>query len=161
MEEIRDIIFVVVAVLFVVVDAVRKKNRRAAGKGRGAEVDNRPVEMSQESLPRKNRPSVQPAKPTVPAPAAGGGEPRQPLRKPAVAPAMQRAELVEVDADEAEAMAAEYYKTRGAYEPLAAAADTPDSRTHGAETENTDIIGNFNIRDAVLYSEILRPKFED
>ena len=188
MEDVAVTIFRVVIIAIMILATIKcDKRKRTTGKG-AAGSDSRPAETPWEPQPRQNTspapaptakrvlptptptptPAPTPASTRVPSPAPVTEPQRQPrpqvIRKSAV-PIPQRVEYVEVDPDAAEAMAAEYYKTRSAYSPLAAA-DRPavHERTEHNDAESTDgsdILDRFNLRDAVIYSEILRPKFDE
>ena len=171
MEDVAVTIFRVVIIALLILGAVKRdKRKRTTGKGTDGS-GNRPAipweqpRQSESSAPAPAANRV-PTQASIPVPAA---EPQrrthgQDIRK-SVVPASQRVEYVEVDPEEAEAMAAEYYKKRSTYSPVAGAEkpavkDRPE-HADDREGDGSDIAGRFNIRDAVLYSEILRPKFEE
>ena len=186
MEDVAVTIFRLVIIGFILLGIVRRdKRKRMTGKDSGSyNGPERPTEIPWEPLPRPTA-APQPAptaKSAVPAPAAEQPRRPKPLRKAAMAE-YQPADAVEVDPDEAEAMVAEYYKNRQSYTPVT---HTAAARTHAADTissgeaaahdergeggkggkggdcgENSGILSRFDLRDAVLYSEILKPKFDE
>ena len=172
MEDIAVGIFRVIIIAILIISVVsRNKRQRAAGHGSGS--DNSPAEMPWD-MPHRDRTStpMPPAANQTPAPSAA--QPRMPQPRPQQAKrivtepvvAKSRTQPVAAEPDEAEAMAAEYYRTRGAYRPAVSAesvaAQGPSEPASVAETaEKDDITARFNRRDAVWYSEILRPKFDE
>lgn len=189
MEDVAVTIFRLVIIGVILLGIVRRdKRKRMTGKDSGSDNGpERPTEIPWEPLPRPTA-APQPAptaKSAVPAPAAEQPRRPKPLRKAAMAE-YQPADAVEVDPDEAEAMVAEYYKNRQSYTPVT---HTAAARTHAADTissgeaaahdergeggekgkggdcgensENSGILSRFDLRDAVLYSEILKPKFDE
>ena len=177
MEDIAVTIFRVIIIAILIIGAIRRdKRKRMAGKG-AAGSGNRPAETPWESQPRRNASPASapaadrgvPAPASVPSPAA---EPQRQTRQQVLCksgvPTAQRVEYVEVDPDEAEAMAAEYYRKRNVSAPQnartsAAPAEEAAKPASVSATERDEegIAGRFNLRDAVLYSEILKPKFDE
>lgn len=173
MEDVAVTIFRVIFIAILILGAVKRRQP----KGRKSASDNRPADTSRGPVaPESQQPVVmqRPAQ-TQPSPSRqqSPGRPQQAtkprqiirqqpviVRQPEPLPA-----AVEVDPDEAEAMAAEYYKNRTRYTPAApseSVAPAPEDRAGRAdEGEETWISGRFNLRDAVLYSEILKPKFDE
>lgn len=137
MEDVAVTIFrIVIIAVFILSFVKRDKRKRTADRSTGPE--SRPMEIPME--PQMSRP-------------------QQPLRKD-VKPAPQRVQVVEVDPAEAEAMAAEYYKKR-TYTPVTGKNEPAHGHAEPEEGDHGDFAAQFNLRDAVLYSEILKPKFDD
>ena len=171
MEDIAVGIFRAIIIAILIISVVSRNKRQRAARHGGS--DNSPAEMPWD-MPHRDRAStpVPPAANQTPAPSAA--QPRMPQPRPQQAKrivtepvvAKSRTLPVAAEPDEAEAMAAEYYRTRGAYRPAVSAesvaAQRPSEPASVAETaEKDDITARFNLRDAVLYSEILRPKFDE
>ena len=169
MEDFAVTIFRIVIIAFLIIGVVKRdKRKRMSGKGSGSGSGSgsfgKPFEQQQSlpvPVPVEKRTVLPTPAPNHKSSQATGQSRQQPLHKSA-APAQQRVAYVEVDPDEAEAMATEYYKTRNAYSPLVTAEKPSIERKHADDKkdESDDIADRFNIRDAVLYSEILRPKFD-
>lgn len=170
MEDIAVIIFRVVFITILIVGFVKREQRRQTS-GKGSGTGSGPAEMpSEPRKPQHSSPApASTAKRTVvptPAPASAMEPARQ--QRNGTARVSQNVEYVNVNPDGVEAMAAEYYRKRDAYSPIATAekpsnehADSADRRTNGREDDGGDFMERFNLRDAVLYSEILRPKFDE
>ena len=171
MEDIAvDIIRAVFVAILIISVVLRNKRQRMAGKGK--ESADHPAETPWMPQPQRDMTSA-------PMPQAGGTPAAQPPRKsrPVQSPAKakkavtetvvppQRIVPAEIGADDAETMAAEYYRSRNAYRPTAAQTAQPiETEAEKSSVDRVDESGfseRFNLRDAVLYSEILKPKFDE
>ena len=190
MEDVAVTIFRLIIIALILVGVVRR-NKRKRTTDKDFDSDNRsggPTEIPWESLLRRKAPTES-ATPAMPAsrqntasrqnlesrPNPDSTAEPQHRRQPSAQKRREAydAETVAVDADRT--VTYEYYKKRNtsasaakqtprqsvAAEPARstiAAAEGSES-AHGSDTG--DIIENFNLRDAVIYSEILKPKFDE
>lgn len=180
MEDIAVLIFRIVFITVLITGVVmRGKRQRPAGgnsdsEKRPANTPWKPIQQRNaapaESVPAGAAPAPVPSvKRVVPQPAGHVNPPH----KMAQSAAAQRVETDATDPDKAEAMAYEYYRKRSAggsaprvaksaFQPAPhTAAETATIAADAATDNGTDIVERFNLRDAVLYSEILRPKFDE
>ena len=178
MEDIAAGIFRVIVIAIVIISVV-SRNKRQRAAGRGGDSEERPAEMPWDVPRHDMTPTPGPTVNEVPAPAQQ--QPRKPRPtnvKKAVIESVtpsQRRPVAEAEAGDAEAMAAEYYRSRGDYKSLrktatpvaaaqqkaAVAAEAAGESDMAKEAETDDVTTRFNLRDAVLYSEILKPKFDE
>ena len=172
MEDVAVFIFRVIIIVALIIGAVKRAKRQRSSGGDTAS-GHIPTEAPQMPAPHCETASAQPARNIVPEPTSA--RPRKIRQSPATAkqvvieavPMPQRKTTVEANPDDAEAMAAEYYRTRSAYKPAVSQAamvseqSTSEATSAAGTTEKEDIMERFNLRDAVLYSEILRPKFDE
>ena len=178
MEDIAVLIFRIVFIIVLITGVVmRGKRQRPAGGN--SDSEKRPANTPWKPIQQRNAAPAEsvPAGP-VPVPSVKRVVPQpaghvNPPQKMAQSAAVQRVESDATDPDKAEAMAYEYYRQRSAggsaprvaksaFQPAShTAAETAAIAADAATDNGTDIVERFNLRDAVLYSEILRPKFDE
>ena len=151
MEDIAVTIFriIIIAMLIVGVASRDKRKRTTAGKDTTGSGDH-PSESATVPQPHRNTSPIPAptAKRLVPSPTPAPAPARTPAPAPAPAPApvtepVRRPQPV-----------------RNVVVPASAADEPSEPHESGADMQD-DILDRFNLRDAVIYSEILRPKFDE
>ena len=156
MEEIAIGIFRIVFIAILIVTFVRRNKQRRMTDDR-ADSDSMPPEAPQESFPRRHAAPAQPVRPVSETPA------KRVVVQPAAEPLHSRRDVAQTADSHRQPQPHRPVQQPSQpadtqrIEPAVAASNTDPS--HGSEQR--DIIENFDIREAVLYSEILRPKFDE